>query len=307
MRNIFQNKIVKKILFYSAIFVVVAYTVFGLTTLLIIVDTGHELDTTVYHRQALTFIDNEDLDKLHEDYGEENVTRVNRYLDWAVQYVYFVDNTFINTGMTAYNHSYDRDIVEDINLIDGEVWEKGSTEKVIIIDERAAEWLHLEVGDSYRFFGDSESIFEVVGIVENLSYPGTKRGQDDPLYEFFKEDPSTLPRVLYIPYGLTEILEEYEHETVDTVIVKSDNVFKVKSDSDDFGSYLQDKMLIDGVQTWSNHSGNVINLSTIREDDTVDIGYTFLVLIAYGFTVVFIQLGKRYKQKNKTIKETLNN
>lgn len=301
MNRIFQNKVLKVILFYAALYVVTYYAVFGLTTLIIITDTGMKLDTTIYHRQSEIFMDEDDIDKLYDTYKEENVTRVKRYLDWSSQYVYFVDNSFINTGMTAYNQSYNRDIVEKIKLIDGEVWEKGTTDNVMIIDQLASEWLSLDVGDTYTL---QDIDYEIVGIVSNLSLPGTDRGMDDPLYVHMVADSENIPRVLYLPYALSSTLLETESDVVDTVIVQSKNIFVVKKDSDSFGSYLEDKLTIDGIRNWTYEPFRAINLGTIRQDETSDKGFSILVYIGYGILVLFIQLGKRYvgkKAKKKSV------
>ncbi len=292
------KKIVRNIVFRLLVLYVIVYVViYALTAILVVVDTGMKLDATIYNRQALEFTDEADLNMLYSDFGEENVTRVNRWLDRMNEHVYFVDPSFLNTGITSINLSYETDIVEEIELIEGSIWEKGSMDHVMVIDEWAAEWLNLGVGDTYEIYTNSGESWEIIGIVSSVSYPPSDRGMlhlDLPKYT--SQEP-IIPRVYYVPYNLQQEITEDINDpvTVNTIIIKSDSIFDLKNDTDKVGTYLQDKYDKPYHNSnWQYNSTNVINNFSLVNNEVHTRGFLGLVLFLYGGTILLIFFRKKY-------------
>ncbi len=262
---------------------------YSLVIIVVIGETKTSLSSALYHRSGLDFVGDDDLSVLYDKFGESNVVRINRYIDRLDLHAYFIDSNFIITGVTALDLTYDTDVVQKIELVSGSVWDQGSLNNVIVIDERAAERYNLEVGDQFELFLNSGNYYEVIGIVTNVTIPGSDRGMIYLDTHKYNSKDYTIPVSVYLPFSFAE--EVYNDPTdpfaVNTVVIKSNSVFSLSRDRSYVLSYFEENL-------HENYSDTSVNVLTLIYTELYGLGFTATLLTIYCFTIVFIVFGKRY-------------
>ncbi len=140
---------------------------------------------------------NASIDKI----SEFTLSEINSYGEGALQ-IYAASNNFVDTGVIENSIYTYNNVVEDIELIYGRIWDEDSNDQVIVLDQASAMNLFDKENAVGEFVETDEGNFEVIGIVTNTSYREQQISRDMQNGHFnFSQTYSTNA---YIPLGFIE-------------------------------------------------------------------------------------------------------
>ena len=280
----FSKKVLLKVLA-----VIVSYFIILIFTTLINLSMMH-LNTSSMYVQPPSYKDrysSEEINDIMDYYGKEDVTLV-RYMGATLeQQIYAYTSNFIDHGV--YVHSYRSSAhLENISLLYGEIWEKDTDERVVIIDEDTA----ISTYDKVNAVGESFYIdnikWQVIGVVSNTT--ARQENIDRAINQGIRLNDIKVDSYIYIPYYFVD--SEYFEDGFqgeDGLIINTHKVISNHNDRDQVLDILigesENYIYIDGIKS--------TKVYIITGSEQVWLNLSIVESIIYSFTLLILVISAK--------------
>lgn len=148
-----------------------------------------------------------------------NLTEINSQTSQNIKF-YATNNQFIHTGVVTIDYDYTKTIVQDLNLLYGNIWNEDTTSNVVVIDETTALNVFGYVDAVGNSLSTSVGDLEIIGVVSDtitrnqLMQKAIEAGQNIDNFVYATN--------AYVPIGYFETLNVEDDEIQNIVVQDSD-------------------------------------------------------------------------------------
>lgn len=262
----------------------IALSIVGLTALNLAND--HVYTKSIYawksfYRDEIT---DAQLDEFNNVYGEDNVT-LSRYVEVTSDLqVYAYTSNFIENGVIAFDISQSVHIEKPI-LLYGKIWDKGSNDKVVVIDEDTALNQFGKVNAVGKNLMINNQTWSIIGVVSNTT--SAQAHIDRVISNGIDPSETQSNSYVYVPYYFKDF-EAFEIavETYDSLIINTEKIVSTKKDANPIID-----ILVDGNNYESNIYGDRLIKIGITTGSEVVNKYLSLrkgLLLSTSLLIIFI-------------------
>jgi|GEM_PF-3429923 len=316
MQKTNKNYWIKKLLVFLLISTIVYYMVLFI---IFLSATGMKFSSVLIKNtyKPYEYMDQDYISELAETYGSENITIVsdsypNVYFNLDANII-AINETFIDNGVPDHNSYAKNYYTQKVKLLNGEIWEQGSTELVTVIDLDTAmdyykkqnpydenmsnkEWVTDNIiGEKIQLtfivYNGGENLvadFEVIGVVSNTTSKSSEERERDHVTGYSN---------IFIPYYFSRYNED------DSIAFNNQPKAVVVNTGNFFNTFKLTKWNKD--QVIETDDGTVYN-NTVSAFDVIRDGFprenSIIMLIIIDVVIIGLYgVYKRYKPRNEEI------
>ncbi len=241
---------------------------------------------------------------LKNDYGVENITQTHTtHVTFDFQ-VHAIESTFIDNGVDV-NHPNYWQIIEKVKLINGEVWDYNTTDKVIILDEATAIKFYGHTDVVNQFFDIDGELWEIIGVVSNTSSRVAKyKERLDPYGNQFALD--DFDTDVYVPFSFCNYEKfDFHSEEPYTIIVNTGKLLSTNKDRNHVIDLIAEEN--NYIVQSDNNKYTVIAVAVADSYGLHNFNGYFIMFLLPFIIVLMLHVINQYQQSDKVRVREYNN